>query len=273
MDMDMDMDMGIALGIEYNGATFHGFQSQRNAPSVQDALEKALSQIADEPVRIVAAGRTDAGVHATGQIVGFTTTAERPPSAWLRGTNSLTPAGVKVTWVRTVSDRFHARYSAVARRYQYLFEDSGSASPLLHRQVTTVAPLDDAAMHRAAQALLGEHDFSSFRAAGCQSLSANRCVHRIAVHRAESFVVLDIAANAFLLHMVRNIAGALLRVGLGQAEEAWIGEILQGRNRGLAGRTAPPDGLYLVDVHYPGFDLPRGRLPHLLRALGNLDRF
>lgn len=266
--------MGIALGIEYDGAAFRGFQSQVNAPAVQDALEAALSRVADERVRVVAAGRTDAGVHATGQVVGFSSAAARPLSAWIRGTNALTPPAVKVTWARPVDGAFHARYSAVARRYQYLFEDGGSASPLLHRHVHAVpAALDDAAMHRAAQALLGEHDFSAFRGAGCQSLSAHRCVHRIAVHRAEHFVVLDITANAFLLHMVRNIAGALLRVGLGQAAEGWMAETLLGRDRRRAGRTAPADGLYLVDVHYPGFDLPRGRLPHLLRALGNLDRF
>jgi tRNA pseudouridine38-40 synthase len=265
--------MRLALGIEYLGAAFSGFQRQANAPSVQAALEGALSRIADEPVRISAAGRTDAGVHATGQVVGFATRAERPLSAWIRGTNALTPPAVKVVWARQVGDAFHARYSAVARRYQYLFDDAGAASPLLHRQVLPTSRLDDAAMHRAAQVLLGEHDFSTFRAAGCQSLSAHRCVHRISVQRAESLVVLDVTANAFLLHMVRNMAGALLRVGLGQAPPEWIAAILAGRSRELAGRTAPPDGLYLVDVHYPGFELPRGRPPHLLRVLGNLDRF
>jgi tRNA pseudouridine38-40 synthase len=240
---------------------------------VQGALETALSQIADQPVRIAAAGRTDAGVHATAQVVSFTTPVERPVSAWLRGTNALTPATVKVRWVRAVDDTFHARYSATARRYQYLFCEDEAPSPLLHGRATLAGPLDDAAMHRAAQALTGEHDFTTFRAAGCQSPSAYRCVHRIAVHRLEAFVVLDVSANAFLLHMVRNLAGALARVGEGTRPEAWIADILGRRDRGLAGPTAPPQGLYLVDVSYPGHELPPGRPPPLLRARGGLDRF
>ncbi|MEQ8486884.1 MAG: tRNA pseudouridine(38-40) synthase TruA [Pseudomonadales bacterium] len=265
--------MRIALGIEYDGSGFSGFQWQANARSVQATLEAALSQIAAEPIRVAAAGRTDAGVHATGQVISFSCHANRPLSAWLRGGNALLPADVKVVWASEVGDDFHARFSAVARRYQYLYDDSATASPLLRRCVLPTAALDDDAMHRAAQQLLGEHDFSTFRAAGCQSPTAHRCVHRVAVHRAQTLVVLDITANAFLLHMVRNIAGALLRVGLRQADEGWIGQILAGRHRELAGRTAPPDGLYLVDVHYPGAGLPAGRPAGLLRALGNLDRF
>lgn len=265
--------MRFALGVEYDGAAFHGFQFQTNAPSVQGALEQALSRVADHPVRISAAGRTDAGVHATGQVVAFETPAERPLSAWVRGTNAMTPPGVKVRWARAVDGTFHARYSAVARRYQYLFADAPEASPLLAGRTTPVPPLDADAMHRAAQALIGEHDFTSFRAAGCQSLSAHRCVHRLDVLRAGPLVVIDVTANAFLLHMVRNIAGALARVGSGRAEEGWIGEVLMQRDRTLIGPTAAPDGLYLVDVRYPGRDLPGGCPPALLRALGSLDRF
>lgn len=265
--------MKLALGIEYDGSGFRGFQYQDNAPSVQGALETALSQIAAQPVRINAAGRTDAGVHATGQVVGFHSPVERPLRAWLRGTNSLTPPAVKVRWVRPVDAAFHARYSAVARRYQYLFYDSEITSPLVDRQVCRAANLDEDAMHRAAQDLLGEHDFSAFRGAGCQSLSAHRCVHRINVLRAGSFVIVDITANAFLLHMVRNIAGGLRRVGQGQVPEGWLGRILDGRDRSVLGPTAPPDGLYLVEVRYPDHDLPGGVPPALLRALGGLDRF
>jgi tRNA pseudouridine38-40 synthase len=263
----------VALGVEYDGGAFNGFQRQRNAPSVQDALERALSRIAAAPVRIAAAGRTDAGVHATGQVVGFSSPTPRPLSAWLRGTNSLTPAGVKVTWVREVDAGFHPRYSAVARRYQYLWAEAPTPSPLLERHAVRVDGLDADAMHRAAQALVGEHDFTTFRAAGCQSRSAHRCVHRVTVLRTGSLVVLDITANAFLLHMVRNIAGTLVQVGLGHTAEDRIGEILAARDRALAGRTAPPHGLYLVDVGYPDYPFPPGRPAGLLRALGDLDQF
>jgi tRNA pseudouridine38-40 synthase len=265
--------MRLALGIEYDGSMFHGFQSQANAPSVQEALESALSQIPAQPLRITAAGRTDAGVHATGQVISFDSPVQRPLRAWLRGTNALTPAGVKVTWAREVDDAFHARRSAVARRYQYLFYEAEAPSPLLMGRAVQVPALDDEAMHRAAQVLVGEHDFTSFRAAGCQSHTAYRCIHRISVQRAEALVVLDVTANAFLLHMVRNIAGALMRVGLKRAEESWIGQVLAACDRSVAAPTGSPAGLYLVDVRYPGYDLPRGRLPGLLRALGDLDRF
>ncbi|MFW6092518.1 MAG: tRNA pseudouridine(38-40) synthase TruA [Pseudomonadota bacterium] len=265
--------MNLALGVEYDGSAFHGFQLQATAPSVQGALEDALSQIAARPVRVAAAGRTDAGVHATGQVVGFRTPVERPLSAWVRGTNSLTPPAVKVVWAREMPEEFHPRYSAVARRYQYLFYEDAAPSPLLRGRATLAGKLNAAAMHRAAQALLGEHDFTTFRAAGCQSLSAHRCIHRITVQRVGALVVLDLTANAFLLHMVRNIAGALVRVGEAHVTEAWLGEILEQRRRDLAGRTAPPDGLYLVDAAYPGYGLPGGRTPALLRAVGGLERF
>lgn len=265
--------MHLALGVEYDGAAFSGFQLQRNAATVQGALEAALSRIAARPLRIAAAGRTDAGVHATGQVISFTSPAQRPLSAWSRGTNALTPPGVKVRWARQVDAAFHARYSAVARRYQYLFVEADYLSPLLLRRATPARRLDDEAMHRAAQALLGEHDFSSFRAAGCQSLSAHRCIHGISVRRAEQFVIIDVTANAFLLHMVRNLAGALRRVGEGQREESWIGSVLEARDRTPIGPTAAPDGLYLVDVRYPDHALPLGEPPALLRALGPLDRF
>ena len=265
--------MRIALGIEYDGSSFHGYQFQAHASSVQGALQDALSQVAAAPVTIHAAGRTDAGVHATHQVITFDPPAERPLTAWSRGANALSPDAVAVLWAREVADDFHPRFQATARRYMYLFYDLEEVSPLLAKRVTFSRPLDDEAMHRAARALVGEQDFSAFRAAGCQSNTPYRRIHQVSVHRAGGFVVLDITANAFLLHMVRNIAGALWRVGLDQQATSWIGDLLAGRDRSRAAPTAPPHGLYLVDVHYPETSLPRGRLPGPLRALGDLDRF
>jgi tRNA pseudouridine38-40 synthase len=263
----------IALGVEYDGQAFNGFQIQRNAPSVQQALETALTRIAASPIRIAAAGRTDAGVHATGQVVSFSSPVSRPLSAWRRGVNALTPDAVKVCWATEVEEGFHARYSAVSRRYQYLYYEAETPSPLLSGRAVRVRKLDDDAMHRGAQILLGEHNFSSFRAAGCQSRSAHRRVHRIGVHRASNLVVLDITANAFLLHMVRNIAGVLRQVGESARPPDWVGDLLEEEDRSLAGRTAPAAGLYLVSVHYPGQEFPAAQPPALLRALGGLDRF
>lgn len=265
--------MRIALGVEYDGAAFSGYQFQTHSPSVQGALEAALSQVAAVPVRIDGAGRTDAGVHATGQVVAFSTPVERPLSAWHRGTNALTPDGLAVRWARQVDDAFHPRFQATARRYMYLFDDAEDASALIRGRAVPSRRLDDGAMHRSAAVLVGEQDFSAFRAAGCQAASPWRCVHRISVLRAGSFVVIDITANAFLLHMVRNIAGTLWRVGLGERPPSWTGELLKGRDRTLAAPTAPPDGLYLVDVRYPEQDFPPGRPPPLLQALGALERF
>lgn len=265
--------MRIALGIEYDGSSFHGYQFQSHARSVQGALQDALSKVAAVPVTLHAAGRTDAGVHATFQVVAFDAPVERPLQAWVRGTNALSPAGVAVLWAKAVAEDFHPRFQATARRYMYVFYDTEEVSPLLTKRVTFSRRLDDEAMHRAATALIGEQDFSAFRAAGCQSRTPFRCVHQVSVHRAGGFVIVDITANAFLLHMVRNIAGSLCQVGLGRQAPEWIRELLVGRDRGRAAPTAAPDGLYLVDVQYPGEPLPGGRLPAVLRALGGLDRF
>jgi tRNA pseudouridine38-40 synthase len=204
--------------------------------------------------------------------VNFSTRAVRPLDGWIRGTNSLTPVGLSVRWAVPVAPDFHARYSATARRYLYVVTES-ERLPAIGRHLVTWSPpsLDDEAMHAAARVLLGEHDFSTFRAAACQSKSPNRCIFAIEVRRFDDLVVLDITANAFLHHMVRNIAGALLQVGRGERSPAWIGEVLAERNRALAGPTAPPNGLYLVDVSYGAhFVFPRWRAPLVLRAMGDV---
>ena len=244
----------IALGVEYDGALFSGFQRQRGQPTVQAALEGALSQVAAAPVKVVAAGRTDAGVHATNQVVSFRTHARRPLEAWRRGVNALAGAGIAVLWSRQASTPFHARFSAVARRYAYVFLESETPPALLRGRVAwSRRPLDDAAMQEAAQALPGERDFTSFRAAGCQARTPFRCVHAATVFRRTDRVVFDISANAFVLRMVRNIAGALERVGRGDAEPAYLTHLLELKDRTAAPRTAAAAGLYLTQVTYPDF--------------------
>jgi len=265
--------MQLALGVEYDGGAFSGYQQQHNASTVQEVLQRALSQVADHPVSLHAAGRPDAGVHATGQVLSFRTTAQRSAYGWRSGANSLSPEAVTVTWVQPVDDDFHPRFSAVARRYMYLYYESPMRSALLDRYAVRSDSLNDETMHRAGQRMLGERDFSSFRAAGCQSSTPFRRVDRVSVHRCGSLVVLDIQANAFLLHMVRNIAGALWEIGLGHRQPDWLADVLEARDRTLCSPTAPPQGLYLTEVSYPGQHFPRPALPGLLRALGGLDRF
>ncbi len=264
--------MNIALGVEYDGAAYSGWQRQKQAPSVQADLENAISQVANHPVRVVAAGRTDAGVHATQQVVSFACRVERPLKAWRDGVNSLTSKGVKVRWAATVLDNFHARYSATSRRYLYLFRISAAQAPLSDSLTWRVDGLDVDAMHRSGQALVGEHDFTTFRAAGCQSASAFRCIHRLSVQKFGEIAILDVQANAFLLHMVRNIAGALVEVGRAERDPASIAECLLAKDRSSIGKTAPPQGLYLVDVTYPGQSFPSGTLPPPIQGLGSLDR-
>jgi len=250
----------VALAVEYNGGAFFGWQAQRklNLPTVQETLENALSQIAAAPVTTVCAGRTDTGVHASHQVVHFDAPAARPEKAWVFGGNTLLPAGIAIKWAKPVSSDFHARFSATARRYRYIIHNCPTRSAHLG-PLTTFFPhaLDAQLMHREAQCLLGERDFSSFRGAGCQSNTPMRNVHHVRVSRSGDFVVVDIQANAFLLHMVRNIVGTLLAVGSGRQPEGWTAAIFAARDRTLAAPTAPPQGLYLVDVHYPAeFELP-----------------
>ncbi|MEX2132247.1 MAG: tRNA pseudouridine(38-40) synthase TruA [Pseudohongiellaceae bacterium] len=250
----------IALGVEYDGSHFCGWQRQGSPqlPTVQGMLESALSKVADHPVKLHCAGRTDAGVHATGQVVHFDCRIDRGERAWIKGSNSQLPPTIRVVWAKPVSSDFHARFVATARRYLYILHCNPVASAIGTGQLTQITgPLNVAAMHATGQYLLGEQDFTAFQAAGCQSATANRCVHWLNVQNHHRFIVVDIQANAFLQHMVRNIVGMLLEVGTGRRPAEWSRELLEGRDRKLGAVTAPPDGLYLVKVTYPeAFALP-----------------
>ncbi|MGN1393040.1 MAG: tRNA pseudouridine(38-40) synthase TruA [Succinivibrionaceae bacterium] len=252
--------MHVALGIEYKGTSYKGFQRQKEEISVQGELEKALSKIAAEPIETFCAGRTDAKVHATGQVVDFFTNSERPIQAWVIGTNANLPRDISVTWAKEVSDNFHSRFSATARRYRYVILNNRSRPGICNGLISHYynAYLDDVAMNQAAQCLVGEHDFTTFRGAGCQSRTPMRNVHRVFVTRIGDYVIIDITANAFLLHMVRNIVGSLVEIGYGRKPISWLQEIFEAKNRNLAGATAQPDGLYLVDVTYPCiYEIPK----------------
>ena len=250
--------MRIALGIEYDGTSYNGWQRQNNGIGVQQRLEEALSLVADQPIEVHCAGRTDTGVHASGQVVHFDTQANRPDRGWLLGANTNLPPDINVGWVRRVDDAFHARFSATARSYRYRILNRLQRSALYrHRAWWVHQRLDEARMHEAAQRLLGEHDFSAFRAAGCQASSATRDVMRVSVVRRGDWVTLAITANAFLMHMVRNITGTLAAIGQGEQPLEWLGEVLESRDRTLGGVTAPAHGLTLVSVEYPAdFGIP-----------------
>ncbi|HTA64287.1 MAG TPA: tRNA pseudouridine(38-40) synthase TruA [Xanthomonadaceae bacterium] len=244
--------MRLALGIEYDGTGFQGWQRLSHANSVQSAVESALSFVADAPIEVQCAGRTDAGVHALCQVVHCDTAAQRPPRGWMLGANSRLPCSVTVRWAVPVPDAFHARHGARARRYRYRILNR-PVRPSLQRDYLAWErlPLDAEAMHRAAQVLLGEHDFSAFRAAQCQATHAMREMQQISVRRDGEEVVIDVRANAFLHHMVRNIVGSLLPIGRGERPEWWMGELLRGRDRTVAGATALPQGLTFIGPLYP----------------------
>jgi tRNA pseudouridine38-40 synthase len=242
----------IALGIEYDGSDYFGWQRQQSVDSVQERLESALSIIANSTINVFCAGRTDAGVHATGQVIHFETQSTRSPSAWTMGVNSHLPDNIAVRWSQIVDDSFHARFSATARRYRYVIYNHRYRPAILAKGVSHYyLPLNEILMHQAAQYLLGENDFSSFRAAQCQSRTPWRNIHHIEVIRQGEYIIVDIKANAFVHHMVRNIVGSLLEVGTGNKPPEWIAELLQARNRTQAAATAKPEGLYLVQVEYP----------------------
>lgn len=250
----------VALGIEYKGSDYRGFQVQPNGvKTVQQALEKALSIVADESISLVCAGRTDAGVHATNQVIHFDTLAKRPAKAWVRGAAAHLPNTIGVRWALDVPPAFHARFSAQSRTYRYLICDAPTASAVLHDQVTwSPHPLDLSLMQQGARYLVGEHDFTSFRATQCQAKSPVRTIEYLHLARRGELIVLEVRANAFLHHMVRNIVGVLMQVGAGFKAPAWVGDVLQARDRTAAGVTAKPYGLYLVGVDYPDtFGLPK----------------
>jgi tRNA pseudouridine38-40 synthase len=248
----------IALGLEYDGAEFCGWQRQPAGRSVQACLEDALTRVADHPVTVHCAGRTDAGVHATGQVAHFDTASERTLRGWQLGANGYLPSDVSVMWARVVPDDFHARFSARARTYLYRIINQASRTAL-HRTRACWVPrsLDTALMCSAAAHLLGRHDFSAFRAAECQAKTTVRTLQRLQVEREGAWITIEACADAFLHHMVRNIAGVLIRVGAGDAPPEWAGEVLAGRDRRAAGVTAAASGLYLIAVAYdPELALP-----------------
>lgn len=250
--------MRIALGVEYNGAPFRGWQIQDSVATVQGALQAALSKVADQKIKIVCAGRTDSGVHATHQVIHFDTEMIRSESAWVMGTNHYLPSTINIQWATDISTDFHARFSALSRRYHYFIYNHHVRSSLLEQLTTWVDhPLSEKLMQEAAQTFLGEHDFTSFRGAHCQSKTPFRHVFAINVSRSAALLKIDIVANSFLHHMVRNIVGVLIEIGKEKKPVGWAKEVLLTKNRSAAARTASPEGLYLTGVTYGDvFNLP-----------------
>ncbi|QIB52044.1 tRNA pseudouridine(38-40) synthase TruA [Pseudomonas sp. OIL-1] len=265
----------VAACIEYRGTAYRGWQRQQSGVrSVQEAVEKALSRVANHPVSTVCAGRTDAGVHASSQIIHFDSDARRSMANWFHGANANLPADISLAWAQPVEQDFHARFSAKARRYRYvIYNDPVRPAHLAHEVTWNYRTLDIERMQQAGALLVGEHDFSAYRAVACQAKSPVKTIHHLRLVRFGQFIVLDVRANAFLHHMVRNIAGVLMEIGCGERPVEWAAEVLTSRDRREGGLTAPPFGLYLVDVTYPErFQLPHRYMgPHFLSALNSLD--
>ncbi|MDO8263966.1 MAG: tRNA pseudouridine(38-40) synthase TruA [Gallionella sp.] len=243
--------MRIALGVEYDGSPYFGWQSQADGQTVQDTMQHALSRIAGEPISVIAAGRTDTGVHALEQVIHFDTQAERPLTAWVRGVNALLPVSIAARWAHPVPDEFHARFSAHGRSYRYLLINRPTRPAIQAGKAGWFhAPLDVEAMQAAAQCLVGAHDFSAFRAAQCQAKSPVKHLHQLEIRRHGEMLIFDLSADAFLHHMVRNIVGCLVYVGKGKYSPGWLAEVLASRERSLAAPTFAPDGLYLRRIQY-----------------------
>lgn len=255
----------IAIGIEYDGSQFKGWQMQSHGTrTVQESVQIALSKIANHPVIVTCAGRTDTGVHATDQVVHFDTTAIRENKAWIMGVNTELPDDVSILWAHEVVDDFNARFKATMRSYRYIIRNSSTRPAIHNHRVTWIYDeLDTAAMHESAQSLIGQHDFSSFRSSQCQAKHAVRVMKSITVTRQQGHIYIDVRANAFLHHMVRNIVGSLLLVGRGDKNPQWMADLLELKDRKQAGMTASASGLYLVAVEYPPeYGLPsKGWLP------------
>lgn len=251
--------MRIAMGVEYAGWKYAGFQRQNHTNAVQNELERALSQIADETIELKCAGRTDTGVSATGQVIHFDVSKERSDRSWVLGTNGLLPDDIAVTWAKHVSDDFHARFSAQARRYRYIMQNSDYKPAILREGVAWYrGDYDVAAMDDAAQILLGENDFASFKSSQDENPHSMRNLQLLQVERRGRFIVFNVQANAFLHHMVRNLVGSLLPIGRGEKDKAWLEDVFRAKDRTLAGPTAQAEGLYLVEVIYdPQWQLPQ----------------
>ena len=245
--------MKFALGIEYDGSRFAGWQMQKHGTrTVQECVEIALSSVANQSVQVVCAGRTDTGVHATGQVVHFECDSPRQEKAWVMGVNTQLPDDISSIWAQPVADDFSARFSATARQYRYIILNRQARPAILNKKVTWKhGGFNVDAMHKAAQSLLGEQDFTSFRSSACQADHAMRNVHWVKVSREGDYIYIDIEANAFLHHMVRNIVGSLIMIGQGVEAVSWMSDLMRCKDRNQAGPTAPADGLYMVKVSYP----------------------
>ncbi len=252
------MTIKIAAGVEYDGSGFCGWQSQRDVRTVQGAVENALSKVANHAVKVVCAGRTDTGVHASSQVIHFETKARRNMHSWVLGTSANLPKDVCLLWAQPVPDHFHARFSALSRRYRYVILNRLVRPAVLRSRVTWQHKrLNESLMQAASRLLRGEHDFSTFRALACQAKSPIRTIYELDVSRCANYLYIDIHANGFLHHMVRNIVGVLMVIGSGERPVKWVTELLALRDRTKGGVTAPPGGLYLVGVEYEAdFDLP-----------------